>query len=97
MIAKNKDSKTNADRHTQSGWPKINQLLFDFGSEEAKEEDLEYVRNKIIELDRQFDLGLYAICFQSNRNKDGTILTQIKFISQASIPLCYFIFKKLKN
>ena len=67
MIAKNKHSKTNADRHTPSGWPKINQLLFDLGSEEAKEEDLEYVKNKITELDRQFDLGLYAICYQQTK------------------------------
>ena len=60
MIAKAKFSKTNADRRPNRAWPKINQLLFDFGLEESKQEDPEYVRKKIIELDQQFDLG--SVC-----------------------------------
>ena len=53
------NSKTNKERRPNAQWPKLNQLLFDFGmSDEKREEDVEYVKNKIIELDHQFDLGL---------------------------------------
>ena len=58
------NSKTNKERRPNAQWPKLNQLLFDFGmSDEKLEEDVEYVKRKIIELDRQFDLGLLPYHF----------------------------------
>ena len=53
------DAHNNAERRPPS-WPKLNQLLFDLGSDVAKEEDVEYVKNYIAALDKQFDLGLFA-------------------------------------
>ena len=52
------NAKTNIERRPSS-WPKLNQLLFDLGSDTEKEEDVNYVKQKIAELDKQFDLGLY--------------------------------------
>ena len=52
------NAKTNAERRPSS-WPKLNQLLFDLGSDTDKEEDVSYVKQKIAELDKQFDLGSY--------------------------------------
>ena len=52
------NSKTNKERRPNSQWPKLNQLLFDFGmSDEKLEENVNYVKRKIAELDNQFDLG----------------------------------------
>ena len=63
-------SKLNATNNTQRRpnrkWPKLNQLLFDFGVlEEKQEESIQFVKNKITELDQQFDLGLFAIVLRS--------------------------------
>ena len=63
-------SKLNATNNTQRRpnrkWPKLNQLLFDFGVlEEKQEESIQFVKNKIIEIDQQFDLGLFAIVLRS--------------------------------
>ena len=56
------NATTSKQRRPNRKWPKLNQLLFDFGVLEAEqEEDVEYVRNKIMELDQHFDLGLFAI------------------------------------
>ena len=52
------NAKTNAERRPSS-WPKLNQLLFDLGSDTEKEEDVNYIKQKIAEVDKQFDLGLY--------------------------------------
>ena len=52
------NAKTNIERRPSS-WPKLNQLLFDLGSDTEKEEDVNYVKQKITELDKQFDLGWY--------------------------------------
>ena len=52
------NAKSNAERRPSS-WPKLNQLLFDLGSDTEKEEDVNYVKQKIAELDKQFDLGSY--------------------------------------
>ena len=52
------NAKTNAERRPSS-WPKLNQLLFDLGSDTDKEEDVNYIKQKIAELDKQFDLGWY--------------------------------------
>ena len=59
------DAKTNAERRPKGAWPKLNQLLFDFGSNTSREEDVDYVKKKIDELDRQFDLGLFDIVLSS--------------------------------
>ena len=55
------NSSNNANRHPNKSWPKLNQLLFDLGSDEDKEKDVEYVKQKIMELDQQFDLGVFAV------------------------------------
>ena len=51
------ETKTNAERRPKGAWPKLNQLLFDLGSNISKEENVKYVMKRITELDRQFDLG----------------------------------------
>ena len=58
------NAKTNAERRPSS-WPKLNQLLFDLGSDTDKEEDVSYVKQKIAELDKQFDLGSYLLRINS--------------------------------
>ena len=56
------NAQTNKERRPNAQWPKLNQLMFDFGmSDEKLEEDVEYVKSKIVELDRQFDLGKFWI------------------------------------
>ena len=54
------NANNNTGRRPKHAWPKLNQLLFDFGSDVSKEEDVEYIKKKIMELDAQFDLGLFA-------------------------------------
>ena len=56
------NANTNTERRPSS-WPKLNQLLFDLGSDTDKEEDVNYIKQKIAELDKQFDLGLYFSAF----------------------------------
>ena len=58
------NAKTNAERRPSS-WPKLNQLLFDLGSDTEKEEDVNYIMQKIAELDKQFDLGSYLFRINS--------------------------------
>ena len=58
-------SKLNAtntkDRRPTRRWPKLNQLLFDLGVLESKqEEDVNFVRQKILELEQQFDLVIIS-------------------------------------
>ena len=75
------NAKTNAERRPSS-WPKLNQLLFDLGSDTDKEEDVNYIMQKIAELDKQFDLGsylfrinsLYSINFHNLIVLDSTII-----------------------
>ena len=68
------DSKNSKERRPNAQWPKLNQLLFDFGmSDEKLEEDVEYVKGKIVELDRQFDLGLFAVAFIYHKMNRGFI------------------------
>ena len=62
MISK-LDANSSVARRPNTKWPKLNQLLFDLGSDVDKEEEVEYVKNYIIELDKQFDLGLFAFSF----------------------------------
>ena len=72
FIMKRVNYTTNTERRRNwPTWPKLNQLLFDFGmSSEKLEEDVEYVKSKIVELDRQFDLGLFAAAYFSSKNGD---------------------------
>ena len=58
------NAKTNAERRPSS-WPKLNQLLFDLGSDTDKEEGVNYIMQKIAELDKQFDLGSYLFRINS--------------------------------
>ena len=58
------NAKTNAERRPSS-WPKLNQLLFDLGSNTEQEEDVNYIKQKIAELDKQFDLGSYLFGISS--------------------------------
>ena len=58
------NAKTNTERRPSS-WPKLNQLLFDLGSDTDKEEDVSYVKQTIAELDKQFDLGSYLFRISS--------------------------------
>ena len=58
------NAKTNAERRPSS-WPKLNQLLFDLGSNTEQEEDVNYIKQKIAELDKQFDLGSYLFGINS--------------------------------
>ena len=75
------NSTTNKERRPNRKWPKLNQLLFDFGVLETKqEEDVEYVRNKITELDQHFDLGLFAIALYSVSKKSEYFFTCIIYI-----------------
>ena len=58
------NAKTNAERRPSS-WPKLNQLLFDLGSDTDEEEGVNYIMQKIAELDKQFDLGSYLFRINS--------------------------------
>ena len=75
------DSKTNKERRPNAQWPKLNQLLFDFGmSDEKLEEDVEYVKGKIVELDRQFDLGLFAVAVIFSKKNYGCFISGVTLI-----------------